>query len=1115
MASRRVANTQSVLVADIVPASLAILVDCLEKNGYRVIAASDGNSAIQRARSAKPALILLDAGLPGMDGYETCRRLKSDPKTTQIPVLIMLSGTSPDEKARAFEAGCADFVSRPVDPLELLARVKTNISLHALRDQVRSAGEPDAELRLENKGLHAQIAELRRAEEELFNSRQMLRLVLDNIPQRVFWKDRNSVFVGGNLPLARDCGFSDPSELTGKDDYQTTAAAFADHYRTDDRRVIETGIPKLNFEEPQIKPDGSKGWLQTSKVPLYGKDGNIIGVLGTYEDITERKRAEEALRDSERRFRAVFDQTFQFMGLLTLDGVVIQVNESVLKVYGSEGREAIGKFFWDGPWSRHSHELREKLGESTKKASQGEVVHFETEYSLPDGSIRYIDLSIKPVIDEEGKVVLVIPEGRDITERKEIEDALRESETRLANIFEFLPDATVVVDNYKRVIAWNRALEQMSGVIKEEAIGKLSSDCMVYFYGEKRPHLIDLLDAEDEQLASKYQGIRKQGNVLLAEAFIPKGYGGKGAYVLATAAPLFDAHGNRAGSIEAVRDITRRKLAEDAVRESEKRLSEIFDFLPDATFAIDTEGKVIAWNRAIEEMTGVKAEQVLGKGDYEYSLAFYGVRRPILIDLVFKSDKKIEKKYWFVQRDGNTIISENKVHMNGRDQVLFAKAGPLFDSKGKMVGAIESIRDISDRMLAEAEVRAYAEELLAINRVATICTSSLDLQSILDQALNETLRIVGLEGGIICLVRPDNTLEPAAHRDMTSSVLNNLASRPVQAGETIWGRCTLEGKPTILADHESVLRRGALEGFQGDNICFHASFPLIVQQKCLGVLCLFTRRESAPSKRSLKLIETISAQLALGMQNALLYREVQQYTGTLEEKVRQRTMQYEIANKELESFSYSVSHDLRSPLRGIEGWSQALVEDCIENIDQKGRKYLDRIQKETERMGKLIDGLLELSRVSRSDMRWESVDLSIIVRSIAERLKETEPERCVEFIIPQGLATFGDPRLLEVMMSNLLGNAWKFTSRKASARIEFGRTFSDGDAVWYVRDDGVGFDMKFAGRLFAPFQRMHLASEFPGTGIGLATVQRIVHRHGGQVWAEARLDSGATFFFTL
>jgi PAS domain S-box-containing protein len=221
------------------------------------------------------------------------------------------------------------------------------------------------------------------------------------------------------------------------------------------------------------------------------------------------------------------------------------------------------------------------------------------------------------------------------------------------------------------------------------------------------------------------------------------------------------------------------------------------------------------------------------------------------------------------------------------------------------------------------------------------------------------------------------------------------------------------------------------------------------------------------------------------------------------------------ANAELESFSYSVSHDLRGPLRGIDGWSLALLEDYSERLDERGRKCLNFVRGETQRMGRLIDDLLELSRVTRTEMRRERVDLSLLARDIADRLQGAEPDRRVEFIIQPGLIAYGDARLLEVLLANLLNNAWKFTGRHPSARIEFGRTEIEGRTVYFVRDDGAGFDMAFAGKLFAPFQRMHKTSEFPGSGIGLATVQRIAHRHGGQVWAEAEVERGATFYFAL
>jgi len=235
----------------------------------------------------------------------------------------------------------------------------------------------------------------------------------------------------------------------------------------------------------------------------------------------------------------------------------------------------------------------------------------------------------------------------------------------------------------------------------------------------------------------------------------------------------------------------------------------------------------------------------------------------------------------------------------------------------------------------------------------------------------------------------------------------------------------------------------------------------------------------------------------------------------LEQRVRQRTAQLEAANTELEAFAYSVSHDLRAPLRGIDGWSLALLEDYHDQLDAQGRQYLDFVRAEAQRMGQLIDDLLQLSRVSRGEMQSASVDLSAIAQTVAARLRAAQPERQVEMTIQPGLAALGDTRLLEIVLTNLFSNAWKFTGTRPTTHIEFGKTEFEGHQAFFVRDNGVGFDMAFAQKLFGAFQRMHKLSEYPGTGIGLATVQRIIHRHGGRVWAEAQVDQGATFYFTL
>jgi len=232
-------------------------------------------------------------------------------------------------------------------------------------------------------------------------------------------------------------------------------------------------------------------------------------------------------------------------------------------------------------------------------------------------------------------------------------------------------------------------------------------------------------------------------------------------------------------------------------------------------------------------------------------------------------------------------------------------------------------------------------------------------------------------------------------------------------------------------------------------------------------------------------------------------------------RVAQLTARLETANKELDHLTYAVSHDLCAPLRGIDGWSQAFLEDFGGPLEGDSLAYIHRICSESRRMGQRIDALLQLTSLAREEMRSERVNLSAITRTVAARLHESEPERAVDFVIQPDLSAIGDPRLLEITLTNLLGNAFKFTGKTSRARIEFGQTDVQGQRTFFVRDNGSGFDMVFAKKLFGPFQRMHKASDFPGTGIGLAVVQRLIHRHIGRVWAEAHVNQGATFFFTL
>lgn len=324
-------------------------------------------------------------------------------------------------------------------------------------------------------------------------------------------------------------------------------------------------------------------------------------------------------------------------------------------------------------------------------------------------------------------------------------------------------------------------------------------------------------------------------------------------------------------------------------------------------------------------------------------------------------------------------------------------------------------------------------------------------------------------------------------------------------------RAALLGKPIEMLIPERF--RGDHTGHRTHYVAHPVARPMGTGLELYG---LRSDGSEFPVEISLSPLETPEGQLVTAaIRDVSDRKETEREIQDLNMVLQRRATELEVANRELESFSYSVSHDLRAPLRTIDGFSQALLEDYRDQLPPDAQNFLERVRNAAQRMAKLIDDLLELSRISRIPVERKSVDVSALAQGIAEELQQAEPARKVSFLIEPHLHAQGDSQLLRIAMQNLMNNAWKFTSKIQNARIEVGRSDGSGTPAFFIRDNGAGFDMSYASKLFGAFQRLHAVTEFPGTGIGLATVQRIIHKHGGRVWAESVVDQGATFYFTL
>jgi len=666
-----------------------------------------------------------------------------------------------------------------------------------------------------------------------------------------------------------------------------------------------------------------------------------------------------------------------------------------------------------------------------KVRADGEAIGFETQLRRKDGTVITALESWKPLEIDGEQCLLVVTQ--DITERKLAEETLRASAAQNRALLQAIPDLIFMHDRDGKYLAIH-APNPNQLILPSETLLHRS-------VGEVLP------DAIAKQFIQAIKNALASGTIQEVTYSLPM-EGGE-IYFEARVSPC-----TADTVITLVRDVTRRKMADQALRESVAENKALLNAIPDLIFKNQRNGEFQAVHAPDPGMLIVPPEAFLHRRAEEVLPEAFARR------FVKAYEDALDLKA--VQELSYTLP------IDGEDKYFEARVAPCTEDT-----TITIVRDITERKQAEARLRESEEKFAKIYKMSPDAIDLTHSESgVMVEANQSCLRLFGY------------------------------------AREELLGHATLPSDLGIWVNQEARDRHIARVNEQGEDCDFEA---LLRRKDGSIFVCLISSAllEIGEERYNLSICRDITERI-----NA--ENEIRNLNRNLEERVKDRTAQLEAANKEMEAFSYSVSHDLRAPLRGIDGFSQALAEDYQDRLDETGKHYISRIRAGTQRMGQLIDDLLLLSRVSRSEANRVKTDLSDLCRQVMEELTQGAPERRVEVTIQSGLSAWADRNLLKIALENLLRNAWKFTSKREDARIEVGELTSPSEEpVFFIRDNGAGFAMEHVGKLFAAFQRLHSTNEFEGTGIGLAIVQRIISRHDGRIWAEAEPGKGATFFFTL
>jgi PAS domain S-box-containing protein len=794
------------------------------------------------------------------------------------------------------------------------------------------------------------------------------------------------------------------------------------------------------------------------------------GLICVCRDISERKRAEEALRESEEKFRSLVENAPDFIAIVNAAGKILFINRTAP---GFTIDEVIGASVFDYISTEH-HELIRK---SIKRVFHtGKPDAFEVTAKAPHGSTSWYSTRVGP-IKRDGQIFAVTLISTDITERRQTEQELR----KLASIVEHTESGVVISsgDTFELV---NPAFARMHGYAVEELIGTPIAQAFAPEFRAQVPEHIRVAK-ERGRLTFEAPHLRKDGTVFPA---------------LIQVTAVRDEQGKPLHRIATVIDITERKRAEEALQESEARFRTLVEHAPETICVLDVDtGRFVDANENAVKFFGLEREALFKVGPEDMS-------PPTLPD-GRASRAFIQEKVHETLAGGTPVV--DWVHRNaaGDDIPCEVRLVRLPAAGRNLVRG--SIIDISERKRAEDKLRRYTKRLENLQEIDRAVLAARSPEKIAQAALHHIQDLMPcFRASVVVFDFETKEGVVIATQVRRETKIGTGARWPITEFELVE---TLEqGKPVVVDDLLSRPLSPIMKALQEEGVRSYINVPLISKGEFIGTVNLASDKPGDFSNEDVEIAREIANSLAIAIQQARLHEQVQRHAVELEQRVAERTA-------ELEAFSYSVSHDLRSPLRAIDGFSRILQEDHAGMLDAECNRLLSIIRSNTLNMAQLIDDLLAFSRIGRKELQRIEVDMTELAKTVWEELKAATPGRKLHVKIMPLPVAHGDRAMLRQVFVNLLANAIKFTRPRETAMIEVGAGVEGNQNVYYVKDNGVGFAMQYVHKLFGVFQRLHGAEEFEGTGVGLAIVQRIIQRHCGRVWAKGQVDEGAAIYFTL